>query len=107
MFARRLVGRTVIPSSRLPKGWKFQHHHILEIRALNYFLVSVRDAERDWMTRESGESHLPVKIELSLVVRALFYEDHIGCHGPLLFSPTVSTSCRAFIEDIAPTFRRT
>jgi hypothetical protein len=33
-----LVGRAVIPSSRLPKGWKFQHHHVLEIRALNDFL---------------------------------------------------------------------
>src|SRR4029077_4610771 len=43
MFAYRLVGRAVIPSSRLPKGWKFQHHHVLEIRALNDFLVSVRD----------------------------------------------------------------
>jgi predicted nucleotidyltransferase component of viral defense system len=32
MFACRLVGRAVIPSSRLPKGWKFQHHHVLEVR---------------------------------------------------------------------------
>jgi hypothetical protein len=86
MFACRLVGRAVIPSSRLPKGWKFQHHHVLEIRALSDFLVSVRDAERDRMTREGGGSHLLVKIELSLVVRPLFYEDHIGYHGVLLFS---------------------
>jgi hypothetical protein len=34
--------------------------------------VSVRDAEPDRMTRESGGSHLLVKIELSLVVRPLF-----------------------------------
>ena len=44
----------------------------LLIRALNDFLVSVRDAERDRMTRESGGSHLLVKIEVSLVVRPLF-----------------------------------
>ena len=51
------------------------------------------------MTRESGGSHLLVKIELSLVVRPLFYEDHIGYHGALIFSPTVSTSSRAFVKD--------
>src|ERR1700751_5330259 len=107
MFACRLVGRAVIPSSRLPKGWKFQHHHVLAIRALNDFLVSVRESERDRMTSERGGSHLPIKIELSLVVRPLFYEDHIGCHGPLLFSLTGSTSSRAFVEDISPTFQRT
>ena len=72
MFACRSVGRAVIPTSRLPKGWKFQHHHVFKIRALNDFLVSVRDAERDRMTRESGGSHLPVKIELSLVVLRSF-----------------------------------
>ena len=38
---------------------------MLEIRALDDFLVSVRDAERDRVTRESGGSHLLVKIELS------------------------------------------
>ena len=55
----------------------------------------------------SGGSHLLLKIELSLVVRPLFYEDHIGYHGALLFSPTVSTSGRAFVRAISSTFRRT
>jgi hypothetical protein len=59
------------------------------------------------MARESGGSHLLVKIGLSLVVRLLCYEDHIGLHGALLFSATVSASNRAFVKDDTAYFSTT
>jgi hypothetical protein len=90
--SRATIGGTVVPRLRRFDGRKFEDDHAFDFGNLDHFVMAIRNANVDRVTRQSGGRHFPVRFKLFRVAGAVAGKNYISSDKILLFLSAMSCS---------------